>query len=100
MKVCTINYFRPLSQCPSAEGQINEAWSYGMERAFAHIPCDRLPLVSCIRPIDTRCDYNYYNNNKLSNYHTHCQHGGIDIISSIVGRSPSNVEVVGGVCNK
>ena len=29
---------------------------------------------------------------------TYCYHGGIDVVSGIVGRTASNVEVVGGVC--
>ena len=31
-------------------------------------------------------------------YDTYCHHGGIDVVSGIVGRTASNVEVVGGVC--
>ena len=33
-------------------------------------------------------------------YNTYCHHGGIDVVSSIVGGTASNVEVVGGVCNR
>ena len=29
---------------------------------------------------------------------TYCHHGGIDVVSGIVGGTASNVEVVGGVC--
>ena len=33
-------------------------------------------------------------------YDTYCHHGGIDVVSGIVGGTTSNVEVVGGVCNR
>ena len=31
-------------------------------------------------------------------YDTYCHHGGIDVVSGIVGGTASNVEVVSGVC--
>ena len=33
-------------------------------------------------------------------HNTYCHHGGIDVVSSIVGGTASNVEVVGAVCNR
>ena len=48
----------------------------------------------------------HLNLNKMYNgcinvlYNTYCHHGGIDVVSSIVGGTASNVEVVGGVCNR
>ena len=33
-------------------------------------------------------------------YNTYCHHGGIDVVSGIVGGTASNVEVVSGVCNR
>ena len=38
------------------------------------------------------CDFNDYI------MLTYCHHGGIDVVSGIVGGTTSNVEVVGGVC--
>ena len=32
--------------------------------------------------------------------YTYCHHGGIDVVSGIVGGTASNVEVVSGVCNR
>ena len=33
-------------------------------------------------------------------YNTYCHHGGIDVVSGIVGGTAGNVEVVSGVCNR